>query len=132
MEFSTDLPATPAAPGLARAAVRDFLRGTAAPGLVDDAVLVTSELVTNALRYGAEPMSLHLTVERDSLVIAVKDGNPSVLPYPKILTQTEPTGRGMHLISAASCRWGWDRNVNSKIVWAELQMTGNLCAAGTS
>lgn len=129
MELHLDLPATAAAPGLAREQVRDFLSGRVAPQVIDDATLVASELTTNALRYGAEPISLHLTCSPSSIVVAVQDGSPSVLPYPKILTHTEPNGRGMHLISAASSRWGWDRNVSSKVVWAELTSDRGLCAS---
>jgi anti-sigma regulatory factor (Ser/Thr protein kinase) len=129
MEMHDELPATAAAPGRARALVREFLRDLAEPGLIEDATLVASELTTNALRYGAAPISLHLTCSGKSVVIAVKDGSPSVLPYPKVLTQTEPSGRGMHLVSAASTRWGWDRSVNSKVVWAEIQFEHELCGA---
>lgn len=122
MEQQIDLPASPEAAGQARRLVRDLLCGHPGAAAMDDAMLVVSELATNAVRYGRAPISLHLTLEDTKLVIAVQDGHPSDLPYPKVLTQTDPNGRGMHLVSAMASRWGWDRSVNSKVVWAEIAL----------
>lgn len=122
MELQTDLPATPEAAGRARELVRELLTAAGVTTILDDALLVVSELATNAVRYGSSPIALHLTLDDARLVIAVQDAHPSDLPYPKVLTQTEPDGRGMHLISAMTTRWGWDRSVNTKVVWAEIAL----------
>lgn len=122
VELQTDLPATPEAAGRARGMVRDLLTKSGVTAVLDDALLVVSELATNAVRYGSSPISLHLALDDEHLLIAVQDGHPSDLPYPKVLTQTEPDGRGMHLVSAMASRWGWDRTVHSKVVWAEIRL----------
>lgn len=123
MELHLPLPKAPQAPGLARRELRRALAEWGITERIDDAMLVVSELATNAVRYGAEPIELHATFADQTLVIAVQDGHPSDLPYPKVLTETEPNGRGMHLVSAASSRWGWDRTDASKVVWAEIVLT---------
>jgi anti-sigma regulatory factor (Ser/Thr protein kinase) len=122
MEQHCDLPADPQAAGQARRLVREVLERADATQVLDDAMLVVSELATNAVRYGKDPISASVTVDDQTLVIAVRDGRASDLPYPKVLTQTEPDGRGMHLVAAMSARWGWDRNGDSKVVWAELPL----------
>lgn len=122
MEQHCDLPAAPEAAGLARRLVRDVLTRIGAGHVMDDAMLVMSELATNAVRYGAEPIRAHATVEGGNLILAVQDGRASDLPYPKVLTATEPNGRGMHLVAAMASRWGWDRSAHSKVVWAEIPL----------
>jgi len=129
MEFHLPLPNAPQAAGIARRELREALMEWGVCERVDDAVLIVSELATNAVRYGADPIALHASLNGGVLVIAVQDGFPSDLPYPKILTFTEPSGRGMHLISAASNRWGWDRTDASKVVWAEITLTALTAAA---
>ena len=122
MEQHRDLPAAPEAAGMARQLVRDVLTRAGASHVMDDAMLVMSELATNAVRYGAEPITAHASVEGHNLILAVQDGRASDLPYPKVLTATEPNGRGMHLVAAMATRWGWDSSVNSKVVWAEISL----------
>ncbi|GGX70408.1 ATP-binding protein [Streptomyces fructofermentans] len=65
--------------GLARRHVREFLEGRAAPERVDDAVLVTSELVGNALRHTADgPDCMCVEVYRDVAVLRVHDAGRDV------------------------------------------------------
>lgn len=122
MDLDCDLPAAPEAAGMARRLVREVLTQAGASHLMDDAMLVMSELATNAVRYGAEPIRAHAGIEGGRLILAVQDSRASDLPYPKVLTATEPNGRGMHLVAAMASRWGWDRNANSKVVWAEIPL----------
>lgn len=122
MDHHCQLPAAPEAAGLARRLVQDTLREAGAGHVMDDAVLVMSELATNAVRYGAEPIVAHATVTDGRLILAVQDGRASDLPYPKVLTATEPNGRGMHLVAAMAARWGWDRSAHAKVVWAEIPL----------
>lgn len=125
MEKHEPLPLEPGAAGQARRIVHLALGEWNHRECLDDALLIASELATNAVRYGAAPITLHVTLDTaiGRLCIAVEDAHPSDLPYPKVLTQTEPSGRGMHLISATSSRWGWDRGRSSKTVWAEIDLS---------
>lgn len=122
MEQHCDLSEGPQAAGQARRLVRDVLEKVRATQILDDALLIVSELATNAVRYGAGPISAHISVDDRALTIAIQDARASDLPYPRVLTQTEPDGRGMHLVSAMASRWGWHRNQDSKVVWAELPL----------
>ncbi len=122
MDHHCDLPAAPEAAGLARRLVRETVLEAGALDVLDDAILVMSELATNAVRYGAEPIVARATVRDDTLILAVEDARASDLPYPRVLTATEPNGRGMHLVAAMAARWGWDRSAHAKIVWAELPL----------
>ena len=105
---------------MARAAVRKTIAEWNLAEPIDDAVLVVSELVTNAFRYGSGPLVLHLTVEDGYLVVGVQDNKPASAPSPKEVPDTQPDGRGLKLISAIASQWGWDQANGHKIVWAQI------------
>jgi anti-sigma regulatory factor (Ser/Thr protein kinase) len=76
------------------------------PGLVESAELVISELVTNALRYGADDaIAFKLVLVADAFVIEVDDGSPC-LPQVRAAGPDEESGRGMLLVSAVADEWG--------------------------
>ncbi|MGW4656933.1 ATP-binding SpoIIE family protein phosphatase [Streptomyces sp. NPDC004279] len=79
--------------------------------------LILSELVTNAIRYGAPPV--HLRLLRDTkLVMEVSDGS-STSPHLRYATDTDEGGRGIYLVAQFAERWGTRFTPNGKIVWAE-------------
>jgi anti-sigma regulatory factor (Ser/Thr protein kinase) len=93
--------------------------------LVDDAALVISELMTNAVRASAAlparpPVLLHLTAGQRFLRVEVHDSNPEK----PILCTPDPGaehGRGLAVVAALSARCGSQTTGPSrKIVWAEL------------
>ncbi len=55
--------------------------------------LIVSELVTNAIRYGIEPIRLRLLHDRDSLICEVADGS-STSPHLRRAATTDETGGG--------------------------------------
>lgn len=76
------------------------------PGLVESAELLISELVTNALRYGADDaIAFSLVLAADAFVIEVDDGSPC-LPQVRAAGPDEESGRGMLLVSAVADEWG--------------------------
>ncbi|MFD5626170.1 MULTISPECIES: ATP-binding protein [unclassified Streptomyces] len=118
------LPRHPASVGLARRRVRDHLadwgHGTDDPALAD-AVLLVSELVTNAVRHG--PL---LEREFEVAVTALGDGSCFIevsdegLAEPRLraVAEWEETGRGLHLVETVSEAWGvWSRGRYGKTVW---------------
>ncbi|WP_330336275.1 ATP-binding protein [Streptomyces sp. NBC_00557] len=120
-----DLPARPAAVGTARRVVRDLLTAWDVPeGARDDAVLVTSELVTNALVHAAGTrIACRLRRTADRLRIEVEDqaGGP-VLPAVRHPGPEDQHGRGLFLVDTLSRDWGVSP-VGGRpggIVWAEL------------
>ncbi|MFE1442203.1 ATP-binding protein [Streptomyces sp. NPDC058739] len=84
------LPATAAE---ARSRVRDALAAHAgpAPGTVDDALLVVTELVTNALRHGGGVTAFGVLLDGDSLTLRVGDASPRL---PLTVARTDPAAPG--------------------------------------
>ena len=76
------------------------------PGLVESAELLISELVTNALRYGADDaIAFKLVLAADAFVIEVDDGSPG-RPQVREAGPDEESGRGMLLVSVVADEWG--------------------------
>jgi anti-sigma regulatory factor (Ser/Thr protein kinase) len=87
---------------------------------LDDAALVLSELVGNAVRHAeGDMLQVRLRRTADVLRIAVQDGS-TVHPAPRQAAYDDESGRGMLIIEALSQRWGCQPLADGKIVWAEV------------
>jgi anti-sigma regulatory factor (Ser/Thr protein kinase) len=122
--------------GLAARAAREFtgqiLRGWGLLVLADDAAVIVSELVTNALMHGGSAMNgavredVELILWRRSaqVVCAVTDPGTGA----PVVVQPDPfgeAGRGLHVVQALSATWGWTRLSESrKAVWAAMGVPG--------
>jgi anti-anti-sigma factor len=115
------------APATARAFVRDVL-GYWEPALpdatlVDRAVLVASELVTNAVVHARTDMRLRVELRGDLLHLAVRDGSPRLL---RLITIPEPQaegGRGLLVVEQLARAWGVNRHPDGgKVVWCTLKL----------
>jgi anti-sigma regulatory factor (Ser/Thr protein kinase) len=113
----------------ARAFVRRTLDDWALPDYEAPAVLLTSELVTNALLHASSPDTIGMRLEGGRLWIGVVDGSP-VLPSPKRYPLDAGTGRGLLLVDRVAARWGVQSEDNGKTVWFELDgdSTGRFAA----
>jgi len=120
-EWSMALPADPHAVALARGSLRALFESWDLRCLVDDAVLVTSELVTNMVRYGASPAELQVQWEGAFVRIAVEDAQLES-PVPRQAPIEAVDGRGLQIIDALARDWGVDRSSDRKVVWAELPL----------
>lgn len=118
----TILPADPSAPGLARKFLREACRGQEAT-VVDEAELLVSELVTNAIQHGAPPIELLIRCAGDdALEICVRDSDPAV-PVPRGAQDDAEGGRGLLLVDLVSDRWGTETDPDDgKTVWFTLQV----------
>ncbi|MEU9957374.1 SpoIIE family protein phosphatase [Streptomyces sp. NPDC050982] len=86
--------------------------------------LVVSELVTNAIRYGAAPIQLRLIRDR-TLICEVSDGN-SAAPHLRRARTFDEGGRGLLLVSQLTQGWGTRQTTSGKTIWAEqLLPTGH-------
>jgi len=103
----------------ARRFVADTVTGWALGDLRDDAVLVASELCTNALLHGASPFTVSLSREGARLRLVVGDRS-SAPPRRREPGRERHGGRGLHLVDAITSRWGCDLVAGGKLVWAEL------------
>lgn len=119
-ELRAPLPAGPAAARVARRMLARQAEAWGYADVIDDLQLVTSELVTNALRYAGGPVELRMRVLGARLRIEVLDAEPQALPEPRHAPDDDPHGRGLNLVIAVSADWGVDRTPDGKLVWAEL------------
>ncbi|MFI5685567.1 SpoIIE family protein phosphatase [Streptomyces sp. NPDC051636] len=81
------------------------------------AELIVSELVTNAIRYGEEPITLRLIRDRN-LICEVSDGS-STSPHVRRARDTDEGGRGLYLITQLTQSWGTRYSERGKTIWAE-------------
>ncbi|MET9913249.1 SpoIIE family protein phosphatase [Streptomyces sp. NPDC006476] len=79
--------------------------------------LVVSELVTNAIRYGAPPVQLRLIRDR-TLICEVSDGS-STSPHLRRAHAFDEGGRGLLLVAQLTRRWGSRQTGRGKTIWAE-------------
>lgn len=84
------------------------------------AELAVSELVTNAIRYGAEPIRLRLISER-SLICEVSDGS-STSPHLRRACTFDEGGSGLFMVAQLTRRWGTRYSMTGKTIWAEQQL----------
>ncbi|MEU8685860.1 SpoIIE family protein phosphatase [Streptomyces sp. NPDC048611] len=123
-----DLPADPARVSGIRTAVTGRL---AAWGL-DEAVFATelllSELVTNAIRYGAEPIQVRLLHDR-TLICEVSDAG-STAPHLRHAATTDEGGRGLFLVAQLAQAWGTRYTADGKVIWAECALEAPTAQLG--
>jgi anti-sigma regulatory factor (Ser/Thr protein kinase) len=87
----------------------------------DVALLLVSELVTNAIKYAPGPIVVELEVAGEFLRVAVQDRAAHAVPAPvPIVETTAESGRGLALVSQLSRRWGSGLVDDGKVVWFEL------------
>ncbi|MFD4144677.1 SpoIIE family protein phosphatase [Streptomyces sp. NPDC058572] len=82
------------------------------------AELVVSELVTNAVRYGAPPVRLHL-IKTHTLTCEVHDTGTAA-PHLRHARTVDEHGRGLFIINQLAAQWGTRYTRDGKIIWAEL------------
>jgi anti-sigma regulatory factor (Ser/Thr protein kinase) len=112
------------APCQARAFVRAQHCHTHDGAVLDDALLLVSEMVTNAVLHGAPPLVVAVECAGPSLEIRVRDGSPD-LPRQRQARADDENGRGMLLMSSIAQSWGVDTlERGGKEVWFRLERTG--------
>ncbi|MET7473709.1 SpoIIE family protein phosphatase [Streptomyces sp. NPDC005648] len=79
--------------------------------------LVVSELVTNAIRYGAVPIGLRLIRDR-TLICEVSDAS-NTAPHLRRARTYDEGGRGLHMVAQLTQGWGTRQGPLGKTIWAE-------------
>ncbi|MEU0219021.1 ATP-binding SpoIIE family protein phosphatase, partial [Streptomyces sp. NPDC006265] len=110
----------PQAVGHARRFARRTLRSWGVTVDYDAALLVVSELVTNALVHTDGKVRMDLTLVDNRLRIAIADASPRSPVRPTSIGWEATGGRGILLVEALSATWGTLPVSGGKQVWAEL------------
>jgi serine phosphatase RsbU (regulator of sigma subunit)/anti-sigma regulatory factor (Ser/Thr protein kinase) len=102
-----------------RAFVAEELRTFGRPELIDDAVLVASELASNALLHAYGIVRVSVTEHGDAVRIAVHD-RTRVPPVIARQSLEAMSGRGLRLVASLAKEWGAEPTEGGKFVWADL------------
>jgi anti-sigma regulatory factor (Ser/Thr protein kinase) len=119
------LPYTPASVAAARLSLTAELAGQGIfQTAISDAVLVVSELLSNAIRH-ASPLpgavvQVTWELERGSLEISVRDGGGPTSPRPAHSSLSSLGGRGLEIVERLAYRWGTSTSDTGTVVWALL------------
>ena len=113
------LPNALTSPGAARRFVRTTLTEWNSEDLIDDATLLTSELVTNAVLHADSDLELRMRLRPTALRVEVVDQSQ------RALVRREPSneatsGRGLAMVNTLAALWGSDAVGSGKSVWFEL------------
>jgi anti-sigma regulatory factor (Ser/Thr protein kinase) len=129
-----ELPAEAASAAAARRSVRGLLVGQGSPtasspkprsaqatppldqAALDRVLLLTSEVVTNAILHARTPLRLTASLEGGQVQVRVYD-RLRLLPRVRSYPADAGTGRGMHLVEALADEWGVEETPNGKCVW---------------
>ena len=119
--LTLDLPAHAAAAGVARAWLHTIADTTALPdGLVSDATLVLSELVTNAVIHAATDVHVSIELHDDTGIhLEVGDDGRRCRGW-SAPNRSHIGGAGMRIVDQLVAPWGVRRVGDGKIVWADL------------
>ena len=115
------LPPSPTAAHRAREFIADFCSAAKLPpSLCQDAALLVSELVTNAVIHAAgSVITLVVSCSRDQVRVDVHDTS-GVLPEMADVPADAESGRGLHLVASLAHEWGYYRTPAGKAVYFTL------------
>ena len=127
MEHRATFELAPEAASRARAVVNDELGRAVPPRILEDATLLVSELISNAVRHapreGIPEVELLLKIDARRVRIVVSDPGAGFVADPRLPTASESSGWGLYLVDRIADRWGVitkDRNE----VWFEIDVAG--------
>ncbi len=122
------LPFEPSTPGIARTKLAAFLTiNRAAPSVIDDALIVLSEMIANAVAHGAPADDGRMEIgwsidpDRQLLEVSVHDGGDGATLKPIDFDEDSLSGRGLSIINRVADRWWVDMSAGTR-VGAELTL----------
>lgn len=113
-----------AAPRIRKTLVADLAAREVPGEVVEEAEIVVSELVANAIRH-AKPLSdgairVHWKVKNNVVEVEVSDGGGPTVPRPAPPTTWAPGGRGLRIVRSLAHEWGVLEDPNGRTVWASV------------
>lgn len=125
MEHRSTFELAPEAPSQARAVVNAELGRAVSVKVLEDATLLVSELVTNAVRHapraGTPEIELRLKVDTERIRIVVSDPGAGFVAEPRRPTASGSSGWGLYLVDRIADRWGVITKHGSE-VWFEIDV----------
>ena len=108
------------APRIARREV-EKLAADIDPGVLRDALLLVSELVTNSIKHSGskDPITVRAWPRRSGLKVEVGDGGSGFDAGPRTADQRAEGGRGLLIVEALADRWGVSDAARTR-VWFEV------------
>ncbi|MGI8678713.1 MAG: ATP-binding protein [Jatrophihabitans sp.] len=122
-DFRIELASNPDSAGVARRFVAEHADSLPAD-LVEDAALLVSELVTNAVRYGRPAITLRVRLQPPLIGVEVHDeGEMLPAAVPDRVLPTARSGRGLVIVDQVSSAWGVTPThaPPGKTVWFRLE-----------
>jgi anti-sigma regulatory factor (Ser/Thr protein kinase) len=122
---SVSVPHARSSVGTARHALADELAANGVPTpVLQDAVLVLSELVSNAIKHAAPLPSGEIQVRwdlnDDRLHLEITDGGAMTRPHPSNAAVSSLGGRGLDIVRSICRSWGVTEKEGAVTVWADL------------
>jgi sigma-B regulation protein RsbU (phosphoserine phosphatase) len=124
-------------PAAARALVRSVLEEAGLDGLLNEALLLTTELSTNAVVHAGTELDIDVAADLDGLTVTVTDFASGPVEQLAVGPKNETVdigevaerGRGLLLVDHFASRWGTVHQGTGKGVWFHLERKGTLVAA---
>lgn len=122
--YELRLPAEPTAAAVARA-ILEAVGSDLPESILLDAKLLTTEVVTNAIRHARGTQAVIVRVRRNKLVrVEVIDQGPMFDPQAQTTSTRAGSGQGLMLVGAVASAWGVEPDEAGKKVWFELAAGG--------
>ncbi|MFH8694481.1 PAS domain S-box protein [Streptomyces chartreusis] len=118
---TVELPAKASSVPAGRSFVVDNLTAWDCVSPADDARLLVSEILTNAVQHAEGPLVLRLRRTATELAVEISDLSPH-LPQPRLAAQDDESGRGLILVDAVADSWGVRPDERGKTTWFTLRL----------
>ncbi|MGH3916579.1 MAG: SpoIIE family protein phosphatase [Pseudonocardiaceae bacterium] len=120
---------SPHSPSVARSLLRGVLAEARLESLIDVALLLATELCSNAVRHAGTEMELTLSVDESRLTVEVIDRGPVPLEINMATgpgaAQPRSGGYGLQLVAALASSWGTRHDATGRhVVWFCLEAPG--------
>ena len=117
----TQLSSSSSASASARAFLRETLETWELDGFGQVTELLTTELVSNAVRHVGSTITLRAFRQPSRIRVEVDDASP-VMPMRRDPEPVDPRGRGILIVESLASDWGTDVRADGKTVWFEIDV----------
>ncbi len=128
------LPPTPDSPRAARRFLLEALHGRLDDDLLDSALLLVTELVTNVVVHAGTSATVEVRADGDGVRVGVADRHPVRIGMARVkkvgdadfgIDGLREDGRGLALVDALATSWGTEHGRGGKTVWFRLGTVGD-------